>query len=222
MRPLGNGQVICSLPWRTSGFRFWTGRVWVLPLCQPQGKYFLLRTGVSKKRFIFILMFHFWNRVTSIMGQQATKLDAGKKCPEASRCAHQAHCIMVSVQRILGGRLRVKWAGGFTSVGTAKYSDLSGTHPGVWGMALFLFAYGILGADSLSEPPSSPALSWPPLWLVQTHAEKSGPAWGSRAGTAETQGLLCSPWTKQPGGQSSRQHPQSPRLRGGFQQTRKA
>lgn len=132
MRSLGNGQVICSLPWRTSGFRFWTGRVWVLPLCQPQGKYFLLRTGVSKERFIFILMFHFWSRVTSIMGQQATKLDAGKNFPEASRCAHQAHCIMVSVQRILGGRLRVKWAGGFTSVGTAKYSDLSGTHPGVW------------------------------------------------------------------------------------------
>lgn len=61
------------------------------------------------------------------------------------------------------------------------------------GMALFLFAYGILGADSLSEPHSSPALSWPPLWLVQTHAEKSGPAWGSRAGTAEAEGLLCSP-----------------------------
>lgn len=139
----------------------------------------------------------------------------------SQRClgARTKRTALWSVQRILGGRLRVKWAGGFTSMGTAKYSDLSGTHPGVWGWLCFYLHMEFWWlTHSLSRPAlqRSAGLPWG-LGFVQTHAEKSGPAWGSRAGTAEAQGLLCSPRTKQPGGQSSRQHPQSPRLRGGFQ-----
>lgn len=118
------------------------------------------------------------------MEQQATKLDAGKIFPEASPCTHQAPCIMVSVQRILAGRLRVKWAGGFTSVGAAKYSDLSGTHPGVWGWLCFYLHMEFWGlTHSLSRPALQRSAGLPcGLGLVQTHAEKSGPAWGHGLG----------------------------------------
>lgn len=132
-------------------------------------------------------------------------LHAGKIFSETSwhttqRTALWAFLIS-GVERILGGRLHgCELAASNLSVGTARYSDLSGTHPSVWGWLCFYLHMEFWGLTHSLSSPALQRLAGLPCGLCKPMLRRWGQPEGHGLGPEEPSGLLSSHWTKLPGG----------------------